>query len=158
LETFTWHRQDWCRPPITWHHVGPEEIEEIHEFSEQWARENRKGVPYFYSDIYEALVADRIGEEKELWNNRANKEQGPEGPSTKEACIEACREEKSCIQWMFADVDIERGSKCMFGEQLTIGRSLEEEEDDEGEDKVSDWTSGWIQEKVDKMLAGFGPC
>lgn len=56
---------------------------------------------------------------------------------------------------MFAED--EPDSKCMFGEQFMIGKQLEEEDDDE-EDKVSNWTAGWIQEKVDKMIESFGPC
>lgn len=83
-----------------------------------------------------------------------NKSRTPGNATSKAACTKQCEKQKSCIQWMFAEDD--EGSSCMFGEQFSIGVQLEDEEDDDG--RVGNWTAGWIGEKVDAVIQGFGPC
>ncbi|CZT22014.1 uncharacterized protein RCC_07883 [Ramularia collo-cygni] len=152
-DSFVWSLQDWCRPPITWHHVSPDEVEQIHDFSERWAMEQKEGVPYFFSDVYAEFLAGRRRAETPLWDNGARKPW--EGNHTSKAeCTRACRLDKYCLQWMFAEGEL--GSSCLFGQFFSVGEALADEEDEEG--RIGNWTSGWIEEKVEKAIMNFGPC
>lgn len=101
------------------------------------------------------MIGSRIKGEKVFWDNKSRK-QYTEGNDSKGACIEGCRQDQQCVQWMFTEEDI--GSKCMFNEQFTIGEDVKKKENEEDDNTVRNWTAGWIWERVDKWTENFGPC
>jgi len=38
---FEWSERVWCTPPVTWHHVRPDEVQALWEFEMDWAEQNK---------------------------------------------------------------------------------------------------------------------
>ena len=76
-----------------------------------------------------------------------------EAVESQDACAEACRRHRKCVQWMFLPE-----GRCYLGDVVRFGGSDEQQREGGGDGGQGHWVSGWMQERVQKFKSGFEGC
>ena len=154
----------WCTPAITWHHVQPIELDALWQFENEWIDDHGWNTPYLYRDIFEHFIARHVTVNRTSWNNLSqdrklvasnvassddedfNKLENYEKAAveSESVCASACVKREGCVQWMYSP------GRCYLGDKIRFGKSDEREDDH--------WTSGWLQDRVQKYKDRFEGC
>ena len=166
VASLDWTAKHWCTPAVSWHHVSPAEIDALWQFESAWVSDYGWDTPYLYRDVFAHFIERHITVNRTKWNNLSQDhkfvsaefsalekndspqldEVGLKSVESKDACVAACLQmpETECLQWMYSP------GRCYLGKVVRLGRSDEREQDH--------WTSGWIQERLEKFKGGFDGC
>ena len=165
VASLDWTENHWCTPAVTWHHVTPIEIDAMWQFQSDWVDDKGWSTPYLYRDVFAHFIDRHVTVNRTSWNNLSQDRKlvredlsGPddikfyeleewerEATGSENACAEACmRKKDECIQWMYSP------GRCHLGRDMRFGKSDERESDH--------WTSGWVQERVQKFKEHFEGC
>ncbi|KAI7502533.1 glycosyltransferase family 31 protein [Hortaea werneckii] len=182
VSSIDWKPDHWCTVALTWHHVHPIEIDALFQFETAWITAHGWDKPYLYRDVFAHFLDRHISVNRTAWNNLSKDHRFvlPSLPQTREdptkdfdklrpfeqdavrsqdACAEACRRHRKCLQWMFLPE-----GRCYLGEVMRFGRSDEQEgrkkqgSGGDGEVEGGHWVSGWMQDRVERFKAGFEGC
>lgn len=95
-------RQPWCYPVISYHHMSPEDIEEMWQFDRSWFRSGKNAL-MLHADVYREFIHDGSLAEREDWDNLSggNVELDPPTPPSIEACADACTKNPECLQFSY---------------------------------------------------------
>lgn len=159
VASLDWTDKHWCAPAISWHHVSPSELDALWQFERAWVDGHGWNEPYLFRDVFAHFIERHVSVNRTKWNNLSKERKfvneslatsGDEDWSylhdseraateSEEACAQACIHpiHDDCIQWMFSP------GRCYLGYEIRFGKSDEREEEH--------WTSGWIQEKLEKF-------
>lgn len=166
VSSLDWTSRHWCSTPVSWHHVTSIEVDALWQFERRWVREHGWDVPYLYRDVFSYFIERHVSVNRTKWNNLSQDHQfvsaslatddDPEflfleeyerkATESEGHCVEACLKmpEDECIQWMYSS------GRCYLGKVIRFGQSDEHE--------WNHWTSGWIQERVEKFKKKHEDC
>ncbi|EME85197.1 uncharacterized protein MYCFIDRAFT_153261 [Pseudocercospora fijiensis CIRAD86] len=155
--TMVWDQENWCVPAITWHHVNAMEVDRLWRFERDWIKEKGGAQPYFFHDIFQALVEPFVAADKRWWNNMSPKSSGTgydahsphfdqlepseqEAARSKEGCAALCkrRAREECVQWKWME------GKCHLSPTFVFGSPDELENEH--------WESGWLLDRFRSEL------
>ncbi|KAH7322729.1 hypothetical protein B0I35DRAFT_426322 [Stachybotrys elegans] len=150
----------WSQPPVTLHKTEPDDVRRLW----QWEGRNRDFErPILYSDLWEfhhpvqpAIRTDWDGGEFYAFRPP------PDAiVTTLEECERFCKEEKTCLQWLWKGRD---ESQCVLSTSFRLGNLRKPEELPEPEDRDEDgnvippdpkrkkrwmdFTTGWVDENI----------
>ncbi|KAI9370170.1 hypothetical protein BJX61DRAFT_107454 [Aspergillus egyptiacus] len=127
----------WCYPPVTFHHVKPNEIAELDWFERTWSVE---GAPLLYRDVFFELGRPKMSETPvEGWDNLAGEDE--EQVDSLQECQAICEKNRRCLQYVHrAD------GMCSIGRDARVG------------EKKHGYTSGWMLERIDDTARMMGTC
>ncbi|PBP25808.1 hypothetical protein BUE80_DR003251, partial [Diplocarpon rosae] len=124
----------WCRPALTMHHVGPDEMRNFSAFEQ---RRSNKSEILTHTELFRNFVMPSAVSERENWDNLAadKGEFGKTGGVTSEAasfedCAHACEVDERCFQYSH------HGHTCNIGMSLRLGYQKQT-------DQGGAWRSGW---------------
>ncbi|KAI7349711.1 glycosyltransferase family 31 protein [Hortaea werneckii] len=185
VSSIDWKPDHWCTVALTWHHVTPIEIDSLFQFETSWIANHGWETPYLYRDVFEHFIDRHISVNRTAWKNLSKdhrfvrpdllalpsqmREEPPTTPfeqlrpyeqaavESQDACAEACRRHRKCVQWMFAPE-----GRCYLGDVVRFGGSDEQREGGagggRGGQEAGPWVSGWMQERVQRFKSGFEGC
>ncbi|CAI7639937.1 unnamed protein product [Penicillium glandicola] len=133
-------RQPWCYPVISYHHMAPEDIEEMWEFDRAFFASGKNAL-MLHADVYQKLVYDGTFSARDDWDNLSGtKIDFAAGTiSTVEVCAEYCARNEACLQYSFNHLDgVCKHASTTFAGVATNGTQ-----------------SGWITPRVNKLLKAF---
>lgn len=108
------------------------------------------GSPLRHHHVFGEFVAPFVRTaERRNWNNLSPDKVGDGGDiHSAEDCRRRCEETWTCVQWLFV-----ADGTCRTSEAVRLGEAVEET-DGEGV-----WmTSGWVEERVDRMVRRWSGC
>ncbi|KAH8649130.1 hypothetical protein BX600DRAFT_517523 [Xylariales sp. PMI_506] len=125
----------WCYNAMTWHHLGPADLQEVAAYEQKWNLEHSKLLRH--GDVFRNLVLPKIAPVRESWNNLSADEESSK--KSIEACRQACRSQSTCIQFSY-----EEGTQtCKVSTVLKLGHA-------ETKKRV---TSGWMMDRIEAFAA-----
>ncbi|KAL4805583.1 hypothetical protein BDV18DRAFT_152826 [Aspergillus unguis] len=135
--TTTFYRRPWCFPAVAFHHLSPSDVKFLHEFEQaRLARSERQVL--LHSDVFNELIYPNLSNVKENWDNLCDR--ALPTVSTFKECQSFCEEAADCVQFVMRD------NTCYVGATPRLGS------------KSSDARSGWLLNKIDKMVIKAPKC
>jgi hypothetical protein len=166
--TIAYHRDRWCHPIATMHHIGSEEVSEFHAYEV----EREFSSPVRFKDIYHKFVAPVLTATRDNWDNlcddtfylnetakeysdwqKGKQKSDPLSEQEQRAhlsfvdCRIACHSVEDCLQFSFND------GVCMTSRSIKYGHPKEPSENVENQ-----WMSGWDVEKISQWVAEHNDC
>ena len=127
----------WCFPAVSWHHLGPDAVQDMWEF-EQWRSRGRKASSSLlppiirHREIFKEYVLPRTAaESRRDWDNHSGDDRGLVG--SLEGCRGVCEADEACLQFM-----LDSGGRCFTTALPSLGKAS----------PLSGSVSGWVQERM----------
>ncbi|KAJ5533685.1 hypothetical protein N7494_010237 [Penicillium frequentans] len=133
-------RQPWCYPVISYHHMNPDDIEELWQFDRGWFRSGKNAL-LLHADVYREYVHNGTLSQLDDWDNLSGAEivfDEPTLPSV-DSCADACMQNTECLQYSFHHGE----SSCKHAATTLHGV------------RSNGTSSGWIPRRVQKLLNTF---
>ncbi|KAK9453891.1 hypothetical protein V1511DRAFT_461384 [Dipodascopsis uninucleata] len=152
------NKHNWCAPILSFHHISPRDIEEIHQFELEFRKTHHDDQPIRYVDVYHKFMHDYLEEEKDDWDNRSNDREY--SPSYKNAfrtseytslekCKKACEDWSECVGWR-------KGPDfCGLSKSVRLGRRVVRYGEDIHNEGIH-WISGWMLDRIRKIRSESG--
>ncbi|OAX84475.1 hypothetical protein ACJ72_01146 [Emergomyces africanus] len=133
----SFNEEPWCYPPVTYHHMDPEDIQVVWEFERKWHSENENQF-ILHRDVFQELVQPGYSNFKQDWDNSSD--DIVKGVQSAAQCAAQCAQEAECVQYSY------KNSICRTSKLLKLGA------------RVPGAVSGWAAERIDQRLTQKGPC
>ncbi|PTU18993.1 hypothetical protein P175DRAFT_0503811 [Aspergillus ochraceoroseus IBT 24754] len=131
-------RSPWCYPPLSFHHLRPEEIEELWSLDRRWTH---KTSHLLYRDVFWQLAWPRMSENPvDDWDNLAGEERLI--VSNIEQCREECKNDSECLQYSLREGD----NMCRVGHGARLG------------EKKTGFKSAWLLDRINATAEKSGTC
>ncbi|PSN74521.1 hypothetical protein BS50DRAFT_478980 [Corynespora cassiicola Philippines] len=91
-----WTSRHWCVPMISWHHLSPEENEQLWGLQKNWTSRNGWELPFLFRNAFEHFAEPHLVSMKEDWDNISSdtKVEGQEGGQETKAKEEKEKQDK----------------------------------------------------------------
>jgi hypothetical protein len=133
-------RQPWCYPVISYHHMGPDDIEKMWEFDRGFFASGKNAL-LLHADVYQKLIYNDTFTALHDWDNLSGAQVDFAAGTvpTVDACAEVCVRNEECLQYSFDETEgVCRHASTTFAGVAKNGTS-----------------SGWIGSRVSKLLRAF---
>lgn len=133
-------RQPWCYPVISYHHMSPQDLEEMWQFDRSWFRSGKNAL-MLHADVYREFIHNGSLAEREDWDNLSGGKVDfdPSTPPSIEACADTCKQTPQCLQFSFNQKDLVcKHASTTFAGVASIGTY-----------------SGWMPRRVQRLLNAF---
>ncbi|KAJ6088250.1 hypothetical protein N7486_009511 [Penicillium sp. IBT 16267x] len=133
-------RQPWCYPVISYHHMNPDDIEEMWQFDRGWFRSGKNAL-LLHADVYREYVHNGSLSQLDDWDNLSGAEivfDEPTLPSI-DSCADACMQNTECLQYSYHHGE----NTCKHAATTLHGV------------RSNGTSSGWIPRRVQKLLNTF---
>jgi hypothetical protein len=157
--SIVWTKDRWCTPPIGWHNMLRNSINEMWNFERNWTKSFGWEKPILMGDVFKGLIESRLKNHADGWDNdsQGTKIVRPqlddiEGKESREwfgldedirqaveswqACQEVCTLLDDCQQWKYS-----KQGECHLGKNFKLGWQVPK-------DTEEPWMSGWIVERI----------
>ncbi|KAH8690569.1 hypothetical protein BGW36DRAFT_400996 [Talaromyces proteolyticus] len=149
--TNSFYRQPWCWPVVGFHHLSPEDVEDMWKFDQDWFTK-RHHKYLLHSDIFrERLLPQMTAGTHENWDNLAGDLVEDQVINTVGECRQLCEEDGLCRQFSFRmgedpDNEGELRPECRTFESPRLGVARE------------GTTSGWMMTRIEVITRARGYC
>ncbi|GIC88912.1 glycosyltransferase family 31 protein [Aspergillus udagawae] len=126
-------KKPWCYPPVAYHHVTAEDIQELAKF-DQWFLRNNSVI--LHSDVFRHLIRPQLQPLQPGWDNLSEEEQ----VNGEASCRELCESKHECLQYSYVS------GKCRTSNTVKLGV------------QKTGVSSGWITERIDAIVKKLGTC
>ncbi|OCK77355.1 glycosyltransferase family 31 protein [Lepidopterella palustris CBS 459.81] len=152
-------RTAWCHPAITYHHVHPQEVEDLSAFEQKWYLTNNTLLRY--GDIFKYYIQPQLSASRSNWDNLSGDEYSKRtldaltdrekvnlfreekyAPYSFKHCRALCRRRRSCLQFSYSQ------GRCFISGTVRLGY---EGSSNQRERIRSGWMLGRIGEFVQEM-------
>lgn len=133
-------RQPWCYPVISYHHMSPDDIEEMWQFDQSWFRSGKNAL-MLHADVYREFIYNSTLAERADWDNLSGADidfDHPSSPSV-DACADACAQKNECLQFSFN----QEKKTCKHASTTFFGVA------------TNGTYSGWMTHRVQRLLNTF---
>ncbi|KAJ5937021.1 hypothetical protein N7466_003471 [Penicillium verhagenii] len=133
-------RQPWCYPVISYHHMNPDDIEEMWQFDRGWFQSGKNAL-LLHADVYREYVHNGSLSQLDDWDNLSGADiifDEPTLPSV-DSCADACMQNSECLQYSFHHEE----NSCKHAATTLQGV------------RSNGTSSGWIPRRVQKLLNTF---
>ncbi|OJD16764.1 hypothetical protein AJ78_03102 [Emergomyces pasteurianus Ep9510] len=127
----------WCYPPVSYHHMDPEDIQAIWDFEMNWRRENASK-HILHRDVFIKLIQPGCNKLKQDWDNRSN-DVISEVPSAAE-CAARCAANEECVQYSY------ESETCRTSKVPKLGV------------RKAGSVSGWMAERINQTVTQKSSC
>ncbi|PGH08962.1 hypothetical protein GX51_01019 [Blastomyces parvus] len=131
----------WCYPPVTYHHMTPDDIRAFWDFERNWHRENEKkngNTFLLHRDVFQQLIKPWLNKVQQDWDNESTdiiKE-----VQNEKDCAARCVDDVECFQYSYEPGNC-RTSKVAKGGVRKAG-----------------FVSGWMIERINQAVMRLGSC
>ncbi|KAL2819873.1 hypothetical protein BDW59DRAFT_181580 [Aspergillus cavernicola] len=136
-------RNPWCYPAVTYHHMSPQDIQDMWLFEQQWFR-FKKDCVLLHQDIFKWHVYDVISSKTKDWDNLSSdidsEQNNTDSVLTANECARKCSLITDCLQYSFS----EKG--CLTSKKVIGGIHR------------PGYQSGWMAMRVKALLKNAGKC
>ncbi|KAL2063776.1 hypothetical protein VTL71DRAFT_5581 [Oculimacula yallundae] len=140
--TLWFHKDVWCMPIVTLHHISAEESDLLKMFEE---RREVQNAPLLYSELFRDFVLDMIPDaDLEDWDNGSEGTKVPDVTSN-EDCKIACEKQPECMQALY------KGGACVLGKNGEIVFGKKDKSKIVAEKSQSSWNKTRIREWVSRQ-------
>ncbi|KAL4867854.1 hypothetical protein BDV12DRAFT_111392 [Aspergillus spectabilis] len=133
----------WCFPAVSYHHMSPQDIQDMWLFEQQWFRYKKDSV-LLHKDIFKWHVYDLTSSKRDDWDNLSSDQQPHSNNSDSlmnfERCGNICSLTTDCLQFSFSD----RG--CLISKKVIGGVPR------------PGIHSGWMGMRVKALMQTAGNC
>ncbi|RHZ56579.1 glycosyltransferase family 31 protein [Aspergillus thermomutatus] len=127
-------KKPWCFPPVAYHHVTAEDIQELADFDHGFLQNNSV---ILHSDVFRHLIHPQLKPLQENWDNLSEEEQVTESLTS---CGALCASKHECLQYSY------ESGKCRISK--TAKRGV----------KKAGVASGWMTDRIDTVAKELGSC
>ncbi|KAF7156372.1 hypothetical protein CNMCM6106_009639 [Aspergillus hiratsukae] len=127
-------KRPWCFPPVTYHHVTPEDIQELAEFNHGFFQNNSV---ILHRDVFRHFIHPHLKPLQDNWDNLSGEEEVTESVI---GCRAMCESNHECLQYSYEP------GKCRVSK--TVKRGVEK----------AGAASGWMTDRIDAILKELGSC
>ncbi|KAL2869416.1 uncharacterized protein BJX67DRAFT_378972 [Aspergillus lucknowensis] len=136
-------RNPWCYPVASYHHMSPQDIQDMWLFEKQWLKFKRDSV-LLHRDVFQWHVYDVITSKKDDWDNFSSDNESErnagDSPTTAGECARKCSLLTDCLQFSFS----EKG--CLTSMKVAGGVHR------------PGYSSGWITMRIKALLKNARKC
>ncbi|KAL3456678.1 hypothetical protein BJX64DRAFT_281167 [Aspergillus heterothallicus] len=133
----------WCYPVASYHHMSPQDIQDMWLFEQQWFR-FKKDPALLHKDIFQWHVYDAISSEKINWDNFSSDNESESSradlPTTFDGCARKCSMITDCLQFSFS------GRGCFTSTKVVAGVHR------------PGYSSGWMMTRIKALLKNAEKC
>ncbi|KLJ11168.1 hypothetical protein EMPG_13551 [Blastomyces silverae] len=129
----------WCYPPVTYHHMTPDDIRAFWDFERNWRSEKNGNTLLLHRDVFQQLIKPGFSKLEQDWDNESADIIKDVGNDAKD-CAQRCVDDVECLQYSHEPGNC-RTSKLVKGGVRKPGV-----------------VSGWMVERIDQAVMTLGSC
>ncbi|EEQ83323.1 hypothetical protein RJZ56_003752 [Blastomyces dermatitidis] len=128
----------WCYPPVTYHHMTPDDIRAIWDFERNWRRGKNGNTLVLHRDVFQQLVQPGFRKREQDLDNESP--DIVENVGNEKDCAQRCVDDVKCFQYSY-----EPGN-CRTSKLAKVGV------------RKPGVVSGWMVERINQATKSLGSC